>query len=165
MPHLHLSIPHAYGHLCSSLRPSKDWESHAKPKTPVITHPIWMRSGHSGHDKVALLPVVIAVIPPLWILWTARGLARFSGRSANNVITRLAIGLRFFVIRFAGFRGLEQAFLTLGRSGSHLRTGFRGGCFLFDVSCLIVGIVVPSNFILGRSRFFQASISVHKVQR
>ena len=100
------------------------------------------------------LPVVVAIIAFLGIFGAVGCLARLAGGCADDVVARLAIGLRLLIVGLAGLIGLEESIggrrldCCGGCSGG--RPGFGGGTGggLRLPRGLVITIIIPPNVIL-----------------
>ena len=111
----------------------------------------------------ALLPVLLITVVRLsGVLGAVGGLAGDPRRRANQIIARVAIGLRLLVVGLSRLRGLEKG---LGGRLNLLwveSRGGLGGCWSisfggFARSGLVIRILIPANFFLCRCSYMLVS--------
>lgn len=115
-----------------------------------------------------LLPVLVAVVVSLAAFPRAVGsVARVAGRGTDHVVARLAVGLRPLVVGLAGLVRLQEGGRLLGGLGGGRVDGGGGPrgpgplglVGLARASGLVVRVLVPADFLLGRCGWTQVLLA------
>lgn len=122
----------------------------------------------TGTQYQRLLPILVAVIVSLAAFPGAVGrVARDAGRGPDHVVARLAVGLRPLVVGLAGLVRLQEGGRLLGGLGGGRVDGGGGSrgagplglVGLARAGSLIVRVLVPADFLLGRCGWTQGLLA------